>query len=166
MDKNTEQETAQTAKSIDEQIRDALREAQNAFTSQKTTQENAGTSPRNEPQQTTNPDAEPAWFKKYREEQARLYQQLRNDNEAMKAAKQHEEQKAVVAATAQRLGIPNYLLPHLKVDAEGDVEQQLTQLKQEMVNHKLLPLDDQRNHNATRTLIENDAEEWAKGIEH
>ena len=167
MDKEQNKEMAQTNQLINEQISEALREAQQAYTTQHTPAE---TTSQGKPSETTiphpnNDNEEPSWFKKYREEQERLYQQLRNDNENMKAAKQREEQKAQIAATAQRIGIPKYLLDHLNIDTETDIEQQLTQLKQELVNHSLLPDDAQRKNDSTHTLIENDADAWAKALD-
>lgn len=158
IEKNTE---PMPAKDINEQIREALKEAQQAYISKPT--EAIATKDKNE---TTvpypaNDNEEPAWFKKYREEQEHLYQQLRADNETMKAAKQREERDAMVVATAQRVGIPKYLLDHLNIDPEADIEQQLIHIKQELVNHSLLSADTQREQDSTHTLIENDADEWA-----
>lgn len=129
---------------INQQVRETLQEAQERFTG-KTTEE-------------------PEWFKKYREEQAQLYQQLRNDNDALIAAKQHEEQQARIIAAAKTTGIPSYLVEHLKIDTEGDIEQQLTALKQKMVNHSILPDDTQRRADNNKSIMLSDADEWAKGI--
>lgn len=129
---------------INQQVRETLQEAQERFTG-KTTEE-------------------PEWFKKYREEQAQLYQQLRNDNDALIAAKQHEEQQARIIAAAKTTGIPPYLVEHLKIDTEGDIEQQLTALKQKMVNHSILPDDTQRRADNNKSIMLSDADEWAKGI--
>lgn len=161
MDKNTEQETAKTAKSIDEQIRDALREAQAAFGSRQTDSKALGS----QDGESVGNQEEPAWFRKYRAEQDKLYQQLRKDNDTMKAEKRREEESAIITSAAERVGIPKYLVEHLKIDAEGNVEQQLTHIKQKMVNHSLLPIDSQckTDNNA---LLESEADEWAKTIEH
>ncbi|MBR4366945.1 MAG: hypothetical protein IKP43_09215 [Bacteroidaceae bacterium] len=161
MDKNTEQETAKTAKNIDEQIRDALREAQAAFGSRQTDTKAQGS----QDGESVGNQEEPAWFRKYRAEQEKLYQQLRKDNDTMKAEKRREEESAIITSAAERVGIPKYLVEHLKIDAEGNVEQQLTHIKQKMVNHSLLPIDSQckTDNNA---LLESEADEWAKTIEH
>ena len=82
----------------------------------------------------------------------------------MKAARLHEEQSAQIASVAERVGIPDYLVSHLNIDPEGDIEQQLTHLKQEMVNHSLLPIDAQHEADASHSIIESDAEEWAIGL--
>ena len=166
MDKEQQEETAQTAKLINEQIREALREARQAYSTLPTTPEtddSKETSKTVAPQPTTD-NEEPAWFRKYREEQEQRYQQLRADNDSMKAEKQREEHEAQVASTAQRIGIPKYLLTHLRIDPETDIEQQLSHLKQELVNHSLLPADAMREQDSTHTLIESDADAWAKAL--
>ena len=163
MDKTPEKDLEQSAKNINEQIIEALREAQATFASQQTTE----TMKQDKPESTAEPTSdqeEPAWFKKYREEQAQLYQQLRNDNETLKAAKLHEEQHTQIASAAERIGIPDYLVSHLNIDPDGDIEQQLTHIKQEMVNHSLLPIDAQRETDANRTIIESEADEWASKL--
>ncbi|MBR3455765.1 MAG: hypothetical protein IKH26_10610 [Bacteroidaceae bacterium] len=160
MDKTQEETKNPNRKTLNEQIIEVLREAQAAFGSVQTDSK-AQESQDGEP---ASNQEEPAWFRKYRAEQEKLYQQLRNDNDSMKAEKRREELNAVIKSAADRVGIPKYLVEHLKIDAEGDVAQQLTHIKQEMVNHSLLPVDAQRKTD-NKGLIESEADEWAKSIE-
>jgi len=159
MDKTQEETSNQNAMTLNEQIIEALREAQAAFGSRQTDTKAQGS----QDGESVGNQEEPAWFRKYRAEQEKLYQQLRKDNDTMKAEKRREEESAIITSAAERVGIPKYLVEHLKIDAEGNVEQQLTHIKQKMVNHSLLPIDSQckTDNNA---LLESEADEWAKTI--
>lgn len=108
---------------------------------------------------------EPAWFKKYQKAQDEKLQKLLDENEKMKAEKSAAERTAQISATAKKLGIPDYLMKHVTIKDDEDIEKTLGEYKQDLVNNSLLPKDSGEGGSATvDKQMEADAEAWAKSL--
>jgi ribosomal protein L19E len=108
---------------------------------------------------------EPAWFKKYQKEQDEKLQKLLDENEKMKAEKSAAERSALISTTAKKLGIPDYLMKHVSIKDDEDIEKTLGEYKQDLVNNSLLPKDSGEGGSAKQDKqMEEDAEAWAKTL--
>ena len=83
----------------------------------------------------------------------------------MKAEKSAAERTAQISATAKKLGIPDYLMKHVTIKDDEDIEKTLGEYKQDLVNNSLLPKDSGEGGSATvDKQMEADAEAWAKSL--
>lgn len=109
-------------------------------------------------------DDEPAWFAAYRKEQDAKLAKLQSENDAMKAEKAKADRGALIAATAKKLGIPDYLMKRYHIDDDADVEKDLTEYKQDLVNNKLLPKDSGGDKASKEAQLKSDAEAWVDSL--
>ncbi len=109
-------------------------------------------------------EGEPDWFKAYREQMDEKFKEITDENNRMKADQAKNERKATIDATAKRLGIPAYLVKRISIADDADIEKELTELKQELVNEKLLPADAGGDKGSEAGLIKTEADEWAKSL--
>ena len=80
-------------------------------------------------------DRIPKWAKTMQES----LESLKKENETLKAEKASAERKAVIAAKAKELGIPEVHMKRFAIGDDEDVEKVLTEFKQELVNASLMP---------------------------
>lgn len=109
-------------------------------------------------------EGEPDWFKAYREKMDAKLTEITEENNRMKADQAKNERKATIDATAKKLGIPAYLVKRISIADDADIEAELTELKQELVNEKLLPADAGGDKGSEAGLIKTEADEWAKSL--
>ncbi len=109
-------------------------------------------------------EGEPDWFKAYREQMDAKFKEITDENNRIKADQAKNERKATIDATAKRLGIPAYLVKRISIADDADIEKELTDLKQELVNEKLLPADAGGDKGSEAGLIKTEADEWAKSL--
>lgn len=107
---------------------------------------------------------EPEWFTAYRKEQEAKFAELQSENEAIKQAKAISDRKAQIDATASKLGIPSFMISHMAIADDADVEKELTNFKQELVNNKLLPADAGGDKGTADGILKAEAEDWAKQL--
>ncbi len=81
-------------------------------------------------------DDEPAWFKAYKEDQAKKLEALQTENQQFKSEKAKETRAAVVAAKVKELQIPDWRMKGVIVPDDLDeagVTTFLTDIKQELI---------------------------------
>ena len=81
----------------------------------------------------------------------------------MKTAKSKADRDALIASKAKEIGIPAGLIKHVTIGEDEDIEATLTNLKQELVNDKLLP-DGGGEKGSDDSAMAQAAEEWAKSL--
>ena len=108
-------------------------------------------------------DDMPAWFSKYQSKQNETIESLKAEIAEMKTAKSKAERDALIASKAKEMGIPAGLIKHVTIGEDADIEETLTNLKQELVNDKLLPNEGGEQGSDENTMTQA-AEEWAKSL--
>ena len=108
-------------------------------------------------------DGTPAWFAKFQADQNKTIETLKNELAEMKTAKSKAEREALIASKAKEMGIPSGLIKHVSIGEDEDIEKTLTNLKQELVNDKLLP-DGGGEKGSDDSAMAQAAEEWAKSL--
>ena len=108
-------------------------------------------------------DGTPAWFAKFQSKQTEAIDALKTELAEMKTAKSKADRDALIASKAKEMGIPAGLIKHVTIGEDEDIEQTLTNLKQELVNDKLLP-DGGGEKGSDDTAMTQAAEEWAKSL--
>lgn len=94
-------------------------------------------SPEPEKKDPPKPDSdEPAWFKTFKEEQAKKLEALEKENQTFKAEKAKETRAVTVANKVKELGIPEWRMKGVVVPEELDetgITTFLTEIKQELI---------------------------------
>ena len=108
-------------------------------------------------------DGTPAWFAKFQSKQNETIESLKAEMAEMKTAKSKADRDALIASKAKEMGIPAGLIKHVTIGEDEDIEQTLTNLKQELVNDKLLP-DGGGEKGSDDSAMAQAAEEWAKSL--
>lgn len=108
-------------------------------------------------------DDMPAWFSKFQSKHSEAIDALKAELAEMKTAKSKADRDALIASKAKEMGIPAGLIKHVTIGEDEDIEQTLTNLKQELVNDKLLP-DGGGERGSDDTAMTQAAEEWAKSL--
>lgn len=108
-------------------------------------------------------DDTPAWFSKFQASQTEAIDALKAELAEMKTAKSKADRDALIASKAKEMGIPSGLIKHITIGEDDDIEETLTNLKQELVTDKLLP-DGGGEKGSDDTSMTQAAEEWAKSL--
>lgn len=111
-----------------------------------------------------NGEEEPEWFKTYKAEQEKQLKELKDENAAMKLEKSKAERGAAIAAKAKELGIPAFLMKHISLADDADVEKELTEYKQELVTNNLMPADKANIISSSEQAAKDDAKLWANTL--
>lgn len=104
--------------------------------------------------------AVPDWFKPFQERMT----SLEAENKTLKEEKAKATRESEIAAKAKKLGIPDYLLKRISFADDADVDKELADLRQELVNHNLMPKEQSHETGTTAEQMKADAEAWAKGL--
>lgn len=107
---------------------------------------------------------EPDWFKTYRAEQERRLAEITAENEKLKSERSKSERDALIARTAEELGIPAFLMKHISLAEDADVKTVLTEYKQELVNNKLVSAQEADITSSSAEAAKDDAQTWAKSL--
>lgn len=107
---------------------------------------------------------EPEWFKNYKAEQERAMKELKDENAAMKLEKSKADRNATIAAKAKELGIPDFLMKHISLADDADIEKELTEYKQELVTNSLMPADKADIISSSDEAAKDDAKRWANQL--
>jgi len=111
-----------------------------------------------------NSEEEPEWFKTYKAEQEKQLKELKDENAAMKLEKSKAERGAAIAAKAKELGIPDFLMKHISLADDADIEKELTEYKQELVTNSLMPADKADIISSSDEAAKDDAKRWANQL--
>ena len=111
-----------------------------------------------------NSEEEPEWFKTYKTEQEKQLKELKDENAAMKLEKSKAERGAAIAAKAKELGIPDFLMKHISLADDADIEKELTEYKQELVTNSLMPADKADIISSSDEAAKDDAKRWANQL--
>lgn len=107
----------------------------------------------------------PAWFKQYQQSNDARIAALEQENSTLKAEKAATERATTIADKAKKLGIPEFMVKHLHIADDADIDAELTNFKQELVNNSLMPKG--QAHEAGKvdlTQAKEDAKTWAAGL--
>lgn len=107
---------------------------------------------------------EPDWFKTYRAEQEKKLAAITAENEKLKSERSKSERDALIAKTAEELGIPSFLMKRISLAEDADVKKELTEYKQELVNNKLVSAEDADITSSSAEAAKDDAQAWAKSL--
>lgn len=107
---------------------------------------------------------EPEWFKAYKAEQEKQLKELKDENAAMKLEKIKADRGAAIAAKAKELGIPAFLMKHVSLADDADIEKELTEYKQELVTNSLMPADKADILSSSEQAAKDDAKTWASTL--
>lgn len=111
-----------------------------------------------------NSEEEPEWFKTYKAEQEKQLKELKDENAAMKLEKSKAERGAAITAKAKELGIPAFLMKHISLADDADIEKELTEYKQELVTNNLMPADKADIISSSEQAAKDDAKSWANSL--
>lgn len=110
-------------------------------------------------------DTIPEWFKKYRHDNDAALKALQDENANLKAERARDMRQGEITAKAKKLGIPGYLLKHMTFADDADIDKELADIRQEMVNDKLMPKEQAHERGkADEKAMQADAEAWAKSL--
>lgn len=88
-------------------------------------------------------------------------QKMQAENETLKAEQAATERAAHIQAKAAELGIPDYLVARLSLSDGADVDKELTEFKQELVAHNLVPKEAAQEVGRATDALKDDAKSWA-----
>ena len=100
----------------------------------------------------------------YKAEQEKQLKELKDENAAMKLEKSKAERGAAIAAKAKELGIPAFLMKHISLADDADIEKELTEYKQELVTNNLMPADKADIISSSEQAAKDDAKSWANAL--
>ena len=89
---------------------------------------------------------------------------LKAENEALKAAKAKGERDAQIAEKAKKLGIPEFLLKDRTFPEDADLDKVLGDFKNDLVSHNLMPKGAAQETGKIEDQMKADADAWAKGL--
>lgn len=95
------------------------------------------------------------------EKLASQLQKMQAENETLKAEQAATERTAHIQAKAAELGIPDYLVARLSLGDGADVDKELTEFKQELVAHNLVPKEAAQEVGRATDALKDDAKSWA-----
>lgn len=89
---------------------------------------------------------------------------LKAENEALKAEKAKGERSAQIAEKAKKLGIPEFLLKDRTFPEDADLDKVLGDFKNDLVSHNLMPKGAAQETGKIEDQMKADADAWAKGL--
>lgn len=107
----------------------------------------------------------PSWFKQYQQDNDARIAALEKENSDLKAEKAAAERATTIADKAKKLGIPEFMMKHIYIAEDADVDAELASFKQELVNNSLMPKG--QAHEAGKvdlTQAKEAAKSWAAGL--
>lgn len=105
----------------------------------------------------------PAWFSAWKQDIDKKVDALQQENENLKKEKAQSERAAQIASKAKMLGIPDYLMKHVSLAEDADIDKELEEYKQELVNHSLMPKQALERGKAEQAM-KDDAKAWAESL--
>lgn len=117
-----------------------------------------------QPKEEQNGNEEPEWFKNYKAEQEARLNELKSENQAMKAERDKAERGAKIAAKAKELGIPDFLMKRYSMAEDADIDKELTAYKQDLVTNNLMPKTQADIITSSDEAARDDAKTWANSL--
>lgn len=117
-----------------------------------------------EVQKTQSEDEVPAWFKAEMKKRDETIESLKTENEQYKAQQAKAKRAESIAAKAKELGIPDFLMKHVSLADDANIEKELTEYKQELVNNKLMSASETFQQSTPDAKIAEDAKAWAESL--
>lgn len=113
-----------------------------------------------------NSDDVPNWFNERMQGFETTLNKLLKENEALKAEQALSQRKQAITDKAKALGIPTYLASRIAIADDADIEQELTSLKQDLVNDHLMPQDaaNEGNGASSAEAMKSAAQAWAASL--
>lgn len=102
----------------------------------------------------------PAWAQKMNE---RL-DALEKENNDLKAEKAANERAAQIATVAKKHGIPDFMVKHLRIADDADIETEIANFKQELVNNSLVPKGQAHEFGNDTAADKAAAKSWAESL--
>lgn len=106
----------------------------------------------------------PGWFKSYKAETDKKIAELNSANEQLKAEKAKADRYAIIRAKAKEMNIPEVMVKHLSIPEDADIDATLTEIRQDLVTHSLLPKGSGVETVTTAQAMEADAKAWAETL--
>lgn len=106
----------------------------------------------------------PEWFKKYQQSNDTRLAALEKENNELKAEKAAATRAKTIADTAKKLGIPDFLLAGRTFADDADIDKELTEFKQQLVNHNLVPKGQSFEIADTTSQMASEEDSWAKSL--
>lgn len=120
--------------------------------------------PADKPGEEKSGEDEPEWFKKYKTATDKKLATLETENAILKSEKSKADRTALINSTAKRLGIPSSLMKRFSIADDADIEKELTELKQDLITEKLMPVSTADITSSSEQAAKDDAEAWAKSL--
>lgn len=108
-------------------------------------------------------DDVPAWFKTYQKQTDAKLKSLLDENAALKADTARKSRLADINERAKSMGIPDYLMKHISIAEDADIEKELTSIKQDLVTNNLMPQEAGVQTDPDATL-KAEAKNWAESL--
>lgn len=109
-------------------------------------------------------DGMPDWFKEWKESNDSRIAALEKENSDLKAEKTATERATLIAEKAKKLGLPDFLLKGRVFAEDADIDKELTELKQELVNHNLMPKGQTLEITTETQQMTSEEDSWAKSL--
>lgn len=106
----------------------------------------------------------PDWFKQYQQGIDNRMATLEKENSNLKAEKAANARAKLIADTAKELGIPDFLLIGRTFADDADIKKELTDFKQKLVNHNLVPKGQSYEAATATEQMESEEDAWAKSL--
>lgn len=106
----------------------------------------------------------PDWFKAYQKTIDERIATLEKENSELKTEKAANARAKTIADTAKKLGIPDFLLKSRTFADDADIEKELTEFKQQLVNHNLVSKGQSFEIADTTTQMTSEEDTWAKSL--
>lgn len=117
-----------------------------------------------EDQKSQDDDEVPAWFKAEMAKRDETIESLKTENEQYRAQQAKAKRTELIATKAKELGIPDFLMKHVSLADDADIEKELTEYKQELVNNKLMSASETFQESTADAKIAEDAKAWAEAL--
>ncbi len=109
-------------------------------------------------------DEMPEWFKTYQQNNDQRIAALEKENNDLKAEKAATLRANQIAEKAKKLGIPDFLLAGRTFADDADIDKELTEFKQQLVNHNLVPKGQSHGQATATQQMTAEEDSWAKSL--
>lgn len=106
----------------------------------------------------------PDWFKAYQKTNDDRIAALEKENNTLKAEKAATERAKAIAEKAKKLGIPDFLLAGRSFAEDADLDKELSEFKQQLVNHNLVPKGQTHGSATEKQQMISEEDSWAKSL--
>lgn len=108
--------------------------------------------------------AMPEWFRQYQQKNDERFAAIEKENSELKAEKAATARAKQIADMAKELGIPDFLLNGRTFADDADIKKELTDFKQQLVNHNLVPKGQSYEAATATEQMDTEEDSWAKSL--